>query len=149
MLCGGFTPSALSANELKLRFVGSVESAATAIAVMDDALRPRTPPPPIHPVIAPPAAPVRTMMDSLKPPTLCLDSTPYDLKQYKTKFSTYFRRSCCDPWAEHEDKHNAFFGCIKSSRILSYNAVRSIQSRHVLEIYSQYVQFCIFEAHFL
>ncbi len=61
-----------------------------------------------------------------------LYSTPYDLKQWKRKFGTYFRRSGCDLWNKHEDKHNSFFGCIESSletRILrhkSYNAVRSI-----------------------
>ena len=56
----------------------------------------------------------------------------YDLKQWQRKFGTYFHRSGCSLWAEHEDKHNTFFECIESSletRILrheSYNAVRSI-----------------------
>ena len=112
------------AEELEQVLADSVESAA---------LRPRTPPPPpVLPAAAPPPPPVRTMMDSLKPPTLCPDSTPYDLKQWKRKFGTYFRRSGCDLWAEHEDKHNAFFGCIEpalETRILrheGYNAVRSV-----------------------
>ena len=104
------------AEELEQVLADSLESAATAIAVIDVALRPcTTPPPPVLPAAAPPPRPIRTMMDSLKPPTLCPDSTPYDLKQWKRKFGTYFRRSVCDLWAEHEDKHNAFFGCIESA----------------------------------
>ncbi len=92
------------AEELEKILAESLESAATAIAVIETALRPRTPPPPpVPPVAAPAAAPVRTMMDSLKPPTLCLDSTPYDLKQWKRKFGTYFCRSGCDQWNVHED----------------------------------------------
>ncbi len=119
------------AEELENVLADSLESAATAITIIDTALRPRTRPP-VHPVVAPAAAPSRTMMDSLKPSTLCLDSTLYDLKQWKKKFGTYFRTSGCDLWAEHGDKHNTFFGCIESyleTRILrheSYNAVRSI-----------------------
>ncbi len=73
-----------------------LESATIAIAVIDDALCPCTPPSPQ--VIAPAAdaAPaVCLKMDSLKPPTLCLDSTPYDLKQWKMKFGTYFHRTSC------------------------------------------------------
>ena len=120
------------AEELEQVLADSLESAATAIAVIDAALRPRTPPPPPALPAAAPPPPIRTMMDSLKPPTLCPDSTPYDLKQWKRKFGTYFRRSGCDLWAEHEDKHNAFFGCIEpalETRILrheGYNAVRSV-----------------------
>ncbi len=91
------------AEELEKVLAESFESAATAIAVIETALRPRTPPPPVHPVAAPSAAPIHTMMDSLKPPTLCLNSTPYDLKQWKRKFGTYFCRSGCDQWNVHED----------------------------------------------
>ena len=117
------------AEELEQVLADSLESAATAIAVIDVALRPRTPPPPpVLPAAAPPPRPIHTMMDSLKPPTLCPDSSMYDLKQWKRKFDTYFRRSGCDLWA----KHNAFFGCIEpalETRILrheGYNAMRSV-----------------------
>ena len=63
---------------------------------------------------------------------LCPDFTPYDLKQWKRKLGTYFRRSGCDLWDEHEDKHNTFFGCIEPAletsilRHEGYNAVRSV-----------------------
>ncbi len=89
------------AEELEQVLADSLESAATAIAVIDAALCPRTPPPPSAPPAAaqpPPPLPIRTMMDSLKPPTLCPDSTPYDLKQWQRKFGTYFCRSGCDLW---------------------------------------------------
>ncbi len=120
------------AKELELVLAESLESAATAIAVINAALRPRTPPPPPALPAAAPPPPIRTMMDSLKPPTLCPDSSLYDLKQWKRKFDTYFHRSGCHLWAKHEDKHNAFFGCIEpalETRILrheGYNAMRSV-----------------------
>ena len=83
--------------------------------------------------LQPPSRPrALTMMDSLKPPTLCLDSTPYNLKQWKRKFDTYFRRSGCNLWTKHKDKDNAFFGCIEPSletrvqRHKGYDTVRSI-----------------------
>ncbi len=98
------------AKELEQVLADSLESAATAIAAIDAALCPRTPPPPSRATGSCSAPSPDPHNDGLAEAAHAVpDSTPYDLKQWKRKFGTYFRRSDCDLCAEHEDKYNAFF----------------------------------------
>ena len=55
------------------------------------------------------------MLDGLKPPTLAMEATPIEVRQWKKKFGTYYRRSGVPAWPDVDDKHNVFFGCMEVS----------------------------------